>query len=400
MNFIKSPLLFSLLFFLLAPIVANAASPSLLTIYVYPPRKPLNWSSPRSLLFSFLDIGLGASLHNDNAVKFESDFREKGSISSDYRSTMGHSIAHVQCQLSSGKTYNKWTSFSGQDSREVDNKNIFDDKLGMGVMFYDYIDGHLISGAENIKRLTHYKGKLRFDPGGALTRAHPRYLALKIDNRQCDELKEMIAFFESFHFKKGTTIAQLEAKDPESVLYFTNEIDPWESYQNRKKTGRGKVGGGCAPFAVALLKSVGLYSAEFERAWSFKLPVSESLIGGIPLPKSRELRKVSLGSLVFSDLGSRWTNPGVPNRISKMYDPQKIWDFLGDSMACLSLDRAKKESCKGPAAEWTRKAGSRLQLGKRQHFRDQKMVLRHGTDGQMVSEPEPVDQAVDGLLLN
>jgi len=136
-----------------------------LTIYAYPPRRILDWSTPKTALADFATIAIGQAVNMNPRIDFISDFGEAGSIPRSYRSTMGHTIAHASCSLPDGTPYDAWTSFSGQDFPEVDRDLLLKDKAGLGMLFQDYIDGHIISGVENKMRLVYYKGKNAGAPG-------------------------------------------------------------------------------------------------------------------------------------------------------------------------------------------------------------------------------------------
>jgi len=365
-----------------------------LTLYVYPPHEPLDWSTPRNLIATMAGLLVQAAVTKDDLVRVINDFKESGTISSDYRSTMGHTIAHVTCRLSSGAAYAKWASFSGQDFPLVDKKLIFDDQIGLGVLFYNYLDGHIIAGEENPKRLIYYTGHLYLDRNLQFQRVHPHYFEFSISPRQCDQLKEMIDFFEGFHFPPGTTIEDLERKPPESVLYFSSVLDPYGTYLKRKNTGHGLVGGGCAPFAVGLLKLTGLHEALFERRWLRHLPVSESLIG------DGRSRRVGLDDILLSELGDSWAKDGVPSRRMKIYDPQLIWNFVERALTCLEPERDPDQACPNDIAKWLHAHGSKIKAGPRRVFSDVSPRLERDADGQMVWIRQKVTQPIDGVIFD
>lgn len=322
----------------LAATKARAEAPmnglsSSITIYVYPPRKPIDWSTPKKSLTTFLGNLLRILISKNNEVEFVDEFSEPGTLSSRFKSSMGHTIGHVRCSLPGGDVYDRWTSLSGQDMTSVDKQILIKDKIGLGALFYDYLDGHIIAGAGNIMRLVYYKGD---KVGGE--RIRPRYMQFEVDAEHCAKIKEMVTFFESFHYPKGTTLDDLEKYPSERVLYFTNTMDPYDSYLARKRQGKGKVGGGCAPYAAGLLKISGRYKKELEPLWRTPVSVSEKLIGGIVDRQTGETRKVSLRRLLLTSLGSRWNyqHEGYPSRRLSLYDPQKIWEFTGNMFGCLA----------------------------------------------------------------
>jgi hypothetical protein len=391
--FPRRTFLLSLLLALPTPAFASAAPlngiSSSLTIYVYPPRHRLDWSTPAHALRSTMGNLLSLSLSMDDLVRFTNDFHEDGAISSRYKSSIGHTLNHLRCKLPDGKLYDHWASLSGQDFHQVDKGLLLDDKVGYGVLFHDYIDGHIIEGEENVKRITFYKGS--HEDG---ERVRPRYIQMELNAEQCEEARRMITFFESFHFPPGTTLEQLEAKGPENVLYFTDQIDPYASYLERLRTGRGKVGGGCAPFAAALTKVTGHYLPEFDTLWRTPVTVSEKLIGGWNDPHIGKVRRVSLGSLLFSPLGSRWSyaDEGYRDRHLNLYDPQRIWDFAGDVLDCLGNGQ-----CQGGAKTFIRARRAAIRPGVTQVFRDNYDIdVQRGEDHE--TQTLSVTQPVSGFV--
>ena len=320
-----------------APASGSDLQGGTLTIYSYPPRNILDWSAPKEAMADFARTTMGQYLHSDT-VNFVSDFGEAGSAPQSYRSPMGHTLAHIQCALPDGAMYDSWTSFSGQDLSGVDKDNLINKKLGLGVLFYDYIDGHIISGDENKLFLINYDGK-----NGNL----PRYWQQNIDAKTCGSVRDMNEFFKSFHFQKGSTLEALQARPPGQVLYYSSNMDPYEGYLARRQGRETKIGGGCAPYGLGLLKAAGKYDYLLDDILTLRLDVSEKLIGGIP-DETGHIREVSLKDLL-GDLGENWTYPGYKNRKFKNYDPYLIWQFIGGVNACLT---GSAGNCPPEASAW------------------------------------------------
>lgn len=317
-----------------------------ITIYVYPPYQPLNWSTPNQLFKSFMRIRDAQGTSKDPAVKIQSDYKnpdgtpETSIISSKYVSTMGHALVRVSCVLPNKTTYTKWTSLSGADSYAFDKELLFDKKVGFGNLFFDYPDGHLISGEENAKRLIHYKG----------TQGHPRYLSMIIRPAACEAIKGMIDKFESFHYPKGTTMEALLEKarlNPTSVLYY-NRWDPYERYKAYLKDKNERLGGGCAPFAYGLMKVANTASVWFDRVFRRTIPVSERLIGGITSEPGKQ-RSVDILSILLA-IGDRWHHEGYKDRMATFVDPQMMWDFIGEVNSCLK----NGSQCSYSVVNWDR----------------------------------------------
>lgn len=378
-NVSKASAMRALVFFLLflTAGIAQAKTSSSLTLYVYPPYRPLNWESPQTVLHDFLGIEIGRQLTMDDAVKFQSGSGDRGTLSSTYKSTMGHTLSHVQCRLSNGELFDRWTSFSGQNYVEIDKKNLLKEQLGLGVLFYNYPDGHIVEGEENIKRITHYAGN------------SPRYLEVEIDAVACDGLKEMITFFEGFHFKSGTPLKELLKRPATQTLYFNSTLDPYDAYLNRLSDPSAIVGGGCAPYGAALLKMARRYSDEFDESWKLRVAISEKLIGG-------PTRRVSISALLFGSLGTQWQYAGYSNRVMTVFDPAKIWNFLGEARDCLK----NRIGCSSSGANWAGR--QQVAQGPTQLFTDQilKTVTFHHPKLGLQSKKVQVKvkQPVDGLI--
>lgn len=349
-----------------APVAAAVSAPSAaaaggaLTVYAYPPRKILDWSTPKSVLGDFTNTTLGQALAENPQITFVSDFGEPGGIPRSYKSTMGHTITHTQCTLPDGQAYDAWTSFSGQDLYSVDKENMLDRKIGLGMLFEDYVDGHIISGVENQMRLIYYKG----NDGNT-----PRYWQQAIDGEACGRVRDMVEFFKSFHFPKGSTREQLEARPAAQTLYFTSNMDPYKTYMARKLDPTAKVGGGCAPYGVGLLKAAWKYDYNLDDTLSLKLSISERLIGGIP-DETGKIRQVSVSDLL-GPLGGNWNYAGYKNRDFRNYDPYLIWKFIGGVNACLT---GNTENCSPEASAWLAVTPGRVSAGEVQEMSDTRLV--------------------------
>lgn len=365
---------------------------SSLTVYVYPPRHRINWSTPKSTINDMINMEIAASFARNDEVEFVSDFNEPGTMSSSYRSTMGHTISHVQCTLPNGQYFDRWTSFTGQNYGKADKVELIDKKLGAGVLFYDYIDGAIIAGQENWKRLAFYQGE-----STNVGPVRPRYFQLEITSRACAGIKDMIAFFEGFHFAPGTTLDQLEQLPDHERLFFSAQLDPYETYLQRKTNPYARVGGGCAPYGAGLIKMAGRYQNIFESFFRRPLTVSERLIGGIVDPYTNRIREVTIPELTRGRLGDSWIYQGYDNRYLSLYDPQLIWDFVGHLMQC----SATPGRCNAAVEAWM-SSQSGFSRGQRQVFQEKYMAVigpKTGPSGKPTERIEKeVIQPVDGMV--
>jgi hypothetical protein len=285
-----------------------------LDIFVYPASRDINWKTPKKALSSFLGTEINRVTKGNEFVTIPEGDHEK-KFSSNYLSTMGHTIAHVKCNLSSGAAYESWTSYSGQDSVDVDKKLVIDEKIGLGVLFHAYVDGHIISGIENVKRITYYKSK----------KYKPHYLSLEVDQVKCDSLKNIVEFFQNYR--------TLTNKN----LHFSSVIDPYESYVQTMNKVDVKVGGGCAPYGAALIKAAGLYNYETDKIWKLNLSVSKKLIGG----ELNENNHVNILSLAVGRKGRKWDYDKYESLKINIYDPRLIWSSIENTRLCLSGENSE-----------------------------------------------------------
>lgn len=342
----------SLLLLLLLPAFSTQADN--LTLYVYPPSSALNWSSPHKLLRSFL--GTEISKNDNDWVGYEDENGLRRTFTSNYISTMGHTIGHIQCVLPSGQRYERWVSFSGQNYTEVDKDLALNKKIGLGLLKHSYIDGHMIVGEENLKRLIHYTN----DAG-----AEPRYLQVPVSAAKCKELADMTEFFIGFNQRflqpngqpypektPYSVLAEIEKQSPWNNLRF-NTDDPYTAYLKRKTNPRHIVGGGCAPFGAALLKMAGYYDEKYlDHFWKRPVVFSTKLVG-VP-----GVSEVSAISLLLGLEGNHWTYEGYPNEKLNMYDPHLIWNFIGSVQQCL-----QGAACNSDISSWMNQRGYHVTLG-------------------------------------
>lgn len=353
---------------LLNLICLNLAYAGKMTIYVYPPSKKMDWRSPRGLLKSMESIMWKRTFNGNHKVKFTNDEGEQERFSSNYYSAMGHTIVHIECP-----NYDKWVSMSGQNFKSVDTDLAFDKKLGMGVLFENYLDGHIISGRENVERLINYD---------SMEGAKPRYLSVPISDAACGRVSNMAEYFKSFNLHKDADLMQYLQRETKNKNLYFGLIDPYTSYHERKRQCDSrepganscganneqycsvKLGGGCAPFAAALLKESGCFDAGLDNFWKREVKVSEKLIGGTIDPKTGKRREVNFWDLTKVALGGQWEYEGYENRTVKMYDPALIWDFIGNLKSC----KAGSVDCDPNAEKWLKDSGRSVAEGAPHHY--------------------------------
>lgn len=296
-----------------------------LALFVYPPSAPVDYSTPASALRSVLSIELDRLLFSHRKVSFTDDRGRSGNIRVPYTSTIGHTLACISCTLPDGTRYRQWASVSSLTYARTGIRLLFREQAGMRILFHDYPDGILISGAENWLRLIHYNGSRM--PGGWWKRQGevPRYMARPITRTACSQLKEMISFFAAMtentflHAGDGTPV------HADDRFWFGSSADPWDGYKHRKKTGTGKVVAGCAPFGVALWKAAGGWDHRMDSLWTLRIQVGDHLIGGPG-------RRVSVPAILWGKGGQGWITGNEPAHTFASHDPALIWSSIEAAM--------------------------------------------------------------------
>ena len=419
-----------------APYQRNPALDSTLTIYVYPPSDRLDWTNPRTASIRFAVSAVREEEANvTGKKKFSNDWGEQVSFPYGYRSTMGHTIAHIQCRPAGDDAiFDKWASLSGQDFREVDEKNMHDE-IGLSVLFYNYTDGFIIAGQENRERLAFYRGE-RKGSAGKTVEIQPRYMSFNIDAEVCSKLKALEQHFESYHYPQTVSYREFLALQPLPAdhLYFSTNFDPLDTYRAHLTDSQTFEGGGCAPFGVSLIRAArllvdqdGALDPALEENWKLQLEIAQDLLGGPDIKDAKgnvlikttddsgKERRISDAMLFATPMGDHWTeeskgNNGKVNRLVRFsnYDPQKMWDFLGDVLTCLKSNRA---TCTPAAASFLNSKylnGRTVKLGGAFLFID-KHVFRNEFDEivEIFEETEPfspgrqpLNNLVEGIQIN
>ncbi len=312
-------LLFALLAWCYIFTTAPAQEPAAgtITLFVYPPSSRMDYDRPGKLVRRTMAVELKRALISRRRVPFQSRFDGIQTLKAPYLSTIGHTICRISCQLPDETRYAHWASMSAKNYTRTALRLLTREGAGLGVLFQDYEGGFILGQDENLERLSWYRGPQT--PEGYEA---PRYIQFPVQPEQCAEIKAMVDFFEQYHPDSGLLNAPPDAPPAERPLYFTNMIDPYTCYLDRQRLGHGVMGGGCAPFGVALLKIAGLYDPAFDDFWKRKLTISEHLIRTPGGPK------VSLLSLLIGRRSRSWQFQGYKNCVLELYDPSKIWAFI------------------------------------------------------------------------
>lgn len=188
-----------------------------LTLYVIPPNRPMNWSSPKKLLFSYINSCVAKSNYKD----------------------FKHPLGHVMVELNDS-TRHVITGMVAQSTKAqmqmVKNKG-----YGLGVLTA-IAPGKLRENTPNANDLL-----LRYPKGDV---AFIRY-QLSHDN-----FNRLWTYLEE---------------------YKNQGFDSMYNGDNKPREGKGA---GCSAFGVSFLELAKLLTPEQEQAWQMEVPIQASLLGG------------------------------------------------------------------------------------------------------------------------
>lgn len=331
----------------------------MLTIFVYPPSDPIDYNCPSSALWSIFRIEAKRFLLSRKLLFFSSSHGQPSKMKLPYRSTIGHTLTCISCTLPDGAIYQNWVSLSSHHYTDSAVHLLFRERTGLAFLMHNYSDGTLIRGDENLHRLIHYIGRRKGIHGRQHKRIEPRYMAFHLSAVQCAAIKEMVEFYTTVSLHSAISPSARQDSLGPDVLYFTNMIDPFDSYRSWKQLKKGVVGGGCAPFAVGLLKASGHFLPVYDQFWKRSFSISEHLIGSSRDP-------IPVMALLFGESGKSWTYPGKPEIAMNIYDPELIWEFIGILTSSFSepVGEAESRDSSYPLTQWLNKNGLDVLPGK------------------------------------
>lgn len=331
----------------------------MLTIFAYPPSDPIDYNCPSSALWSIFRIEAKRFLLSRKLLFFSNGQGQSSKMKLPYRSTIGHTLACISCTLPDGATYQNWVSLSSHHFTDSAAHLLIKEQRGLAFLMHNYSDGTLIQGDENLHRLIHYIGRRKGIHGRQHQRIEPRYMAFHLSAAQCAAIKEVIEFYATVSLHNAISPSARQDSIAPDVLYFTNMIDPFDSYRSWKQLKKGVVGGGCAPFAVGLLKASGHYLPVYDQFWKRSFSISEHLIGSSRDP-------IPVTALLFGELGKSWTHPGKPEITMNIYDPELIWEFISTLTSSFSepVGEAEARDSSYPLRQWLNQNGVDIQPGK------------------------------------
>jgi len=305
----------------------------ILELYLAPPRRHFDWSTPRSTAFSFLGSRLRA--HELNPIS-----REK--------TALGHGMIHVSCNNSSGTAVEFWTGITGQDNPTESTDLVLKEKIGMGIMFHNFKDGFLQKDEDVHAILSSYYGRSEKNRFGHHSRIKPKFLQYGLSSTQCDEVESFFNTFKARQYDKPT-LEQVALKKPEDVLSFGLTLDPYNLYLNNQKTPGSPLGGGCTSFATSFLKVANVFDPGLDDFFLRTTTMTKSrLIGSKENP-------VPLESILLGNRGTAWLNEPVNSNdlyAVTFYDPEKIYDFIDGLLACSDDEASTMSSCDDTIQSW------------------------------------------------
>lgn len=288
-----------------------------IVLFVYPPSLPLRAESPAKMFRGTLRIELRRLLTPSRRVRFEEEDGTPGTLRSPYFSTIGHTIVWLHCPEDSGRNVEDWASLSAHDFAARGLQRLIRDGRGLGILLDPYPEAYLPGAVENPLRLLHYRGWRRG------RRIAPRYLAIPVGAEACADVRAMVRAYR----EAAREPFPLEADaDPQRGLVFSSVLDPHDLYLRRQAAGAGILGGGCAPFGIALLKGADAFHPHMDTLWNMVLDMPESLIGG-------DGRRVAVWRLLLGRPSRAWASEGQRSQRYVNADPQRIWDWIGAAPA-------------------------------------------------------------------
>ncbi len=322
---------FTLTFFLAFTLNSHAQN-SYVELFTYPPVAQMNWSSPNASFVSLMTSKAKQSLK----------FLAEPNI---YRSLVGHAIIHFECIDSQGLTHNDWVGMTGQNDTSVDDKLMFEDQIGLGAMFYSYVDGSIDTPEKSRHQVGNYVGRTMIDVDYSIITTRPEFIRLPIaDSKKCDDLVQYAKDLRSVGWDGKTPLEVHSQKPVGQFLQFGFTHDAYDRYQEWKKSnGQSMIGGGCTSLAVSFLKMSEVKDLSFLEHWTQHLQVSEKLIGGKGRAAEGLPEKVSLSTILLKD-GFSWTHEGYQNRSLSFFDPEKMWSYIHQTRICVEGGHCTKNA--------------------------------------------------------
>jgi hypothetical protein len=294
------------------------AQENFISIYVAPSARLLDWESPKKLY---------SSLRNSIA--------SAGSSSTG----LGHGIFQFSCTQEDGKRIELMSSYNGRKWNMSAALSVKLKMEGLKVLFDNVSNGYFTSQDSTRDFLENYVGRIESAFNEKLIHLRPKFIKIHVSPKQCSDAHAYYNFFLMNQMKFG---------------FFA---EPFEQY-TRIKDASGKkqeISGGCTPFLVGLIKSIGHWDQLFDDKWIRKIKVSENWIGGVD-KETGEKKRINLVKLIKSDDGAFWYKENEQTRSGSFADPELMWDFMDEASHCLSLNANEHiNECGDAIKKWVRK---------------------------------------------
>jgi hypothetical protein len=297
---------------------------------------------------------------------------------------LGHVVIHFDCRDERGERRTGWVGMTGQNDSAVDRRDLLQNQIGMKVLFKLYPDGELVSDEVSRDQVVTNPGRFEWD-GIVPRKMHSKFMRFEVEPSQCSEIHEYVSLYRERSYDGSIPLHQWRKLGPDRILYYGFPLrDPIENFRRVRAGETGiPLGGGCTAYGVSFLKLLGVHTDDFERFFSRRFSISESLIGKKD-PSTGDRMKVSVLDILFGRTGARWNHAGIADRPLDIYDPQRMWDFIDGVQSCaklLGLEGARKvkayrRSCTPELMEWTRTHAASIDPA--ETLQVSKQVVRYG----------------------
>jgi hypothetical protein len=341
----------ALAIFVAVPATAQAASDNELVFFSYTPINEIDWSRPDNALRSTFKSQLGVAMRGEE----------------DYKSVVGHVFVRYRCRRTDGRLRDIWTGMTGQNEKTEDKSDLFDKKVGLGILFKDYRDGQIQATLDDsADHLGNYLGRKERNAEGKRERLKPLFLRFKISSTECDQIDDYHNFMWRLSWDGRENLSSYKAQRDRDILYFGfNFKNPHLLYKQKLRDRNVRIGTGCTEFAASFMKMLDVFDPIFERSWRRDLKVSTALMGGSD-PWGRH-REVSVPQ-ILGRLGNKWQHEGWPDRKLYFYDTEKIWDFLDGVRTCAGIRDGRiragipAKNCSADIDSWVRRNRRKLDV--------------------------------------
>lgn len=330
-----------------------------LRVFVVPSTLHINWSTPRSLMLTYL---------SSYVKRLAKGMRSKGVT----KTGMGHGIAYINCVDEENNSHDLFTAITGQDLSELTKAALFKQRLGLLVFMMNYPDGHIESSEHLQYFLAGHEGRISTNDSEEFYRLHPRFLEYPVTAKQCSNLYKFHKAYSDVRKDESPSLEEVVTKwksgDLSDFLSYGMFNEPVERYETRKlqlerRTPSNQLvnlAAGCTSYAQSFIKVAGYYEPQlFDNFWKRDLTVGLNKVAvthsektknafstefellNIFLDDNEMSKKQKAGDSSFLDLliadkeYKTWEarNNG-PNITKSFYDPEKMYDFFDGAIAC------------------------------------------------------------------